>query len=199
MIIDLMFLCGSLISRKVYLIQLSLRYRQKKKNGLIEYFIRYTMYEKGKYKPRRIHLETTVSADFQSVISNFDRKLFDALKPPLIPLKLIRYDGEKTGDEIHLALGFGQKWISLITDHGVAEKEWFFVDEGKVLPWPLRYWKHVHKVLKTDNNVTMLIDDISFGTGYSVLDAFMYPFLYLQLSWRKPTYKKFFGNIHDVR
>ncbi len=152
----------------------------------------------GTYKPMRIYLKTTVSADFQSVINNYDRKLFDALKPPLMPLKLIRYDGEKTGDEIHLALGFGQKWISVITDNGATEKEWFFVDEGKVLPWPLRYWKHKHKVLKTDNEITTLIDDISFGTGSSLLDTFIYPFLYLQFAMRKPAYKKFFGNIHVV-
>jgi ligand-binding SRPBCC domain-containing protein len=155
--------------------------------------------ENVQYKPRRIYLKTTVSADFHRVISNYNRKLFDALKPPLMALKLIRYDGEKTGDEIHLALGFGQKWISLITDHGATEKEWFFVDEGKVLPWPLRSWKHVHKVLKTDNNGTTLIDDIAFSTGSPLLDAILYPLLYLQFAWRKPAYKKYFGNIHAER
>ncbi len=150
------------------------------------------------YKPRRIVINTTLPVDFQTVINNFNRELFYALKPPLIPLKLVRYDGEKTGDEVHLEVGFGQKWISLISDHGATEKEWFFVDEGKVLPRPMHYWKHLHKVLKTDNDTTTIVDDISFSTGSAVLDALLYPCLYLQFAWRKPAYRKFFRTKNSV-
>jgi len=151
--------------------------------------------ENIKITPKKILIQTSVDADFQTVVSNFNRNLFEALKPPLMPLKLLRYDGQETGDQVHLDLGFGQRWISLISDHGQTESEWFFVDEGQVLPKPLRHWKHIHKIIKQTESKTLIIDDISFSSGSSLLDLLLYPFLYFQFALRKPAYKKYFGKM----
>ena len=151
--------------------------------------------ENIKTTPRKILLQTTVNADFHTVVKNFNRDLFNALKPPLMPLKLERYDGQKSGDEVHLDLGFGQKWIGryMACIHDIGE--WFFVDEGQTLPKPLRYWKHIHKVKKQTEKQTFIIDDIAFSSNNYLLDILLYPFLYMQFALRKPAYRKYFNKL----
>ena len=74
----------------------------------------------------KILIKTTVQQNYKKVWKGFNQELFEALKPPLLPLELRRFDGSETGDEVHIRLGKGflsQDWNALIIEHGGNEKE----------------------------------------------------------------------------
>ncbi|MEZ4883418.1 MAG: hypothetical protein R3E32_01685 [Chitinophagales bacterium] len=136
-------------------------------------------------------IKTTVQQDYQNVFVGFDRKLFLALNPPLMPLKLLRFDGCKTGDEVHLQLAFGMKWISLVTDFQERGDEIFFIDEGVQLPFFLSNWRHKHRIIKNKTG-SILIDDITYRSSSKIMDYLLYPVLWLQFKYRSPIYRKLF-------
>jgi ligand-binding SRPBCC domain-containing protein len=143
----------------------------------------------------RILIQTHLNQSYDDVFKGFDLKLFKALKPPLLGLEVSRFDGCKKGDEVHLKIKIGplsQDWISHITDHGDNESEHYFIDEGQLLPPPLKYWKHRHRIIKTGENSCVIHDDIEFSANNIILDVLMYPVLYFQFWLRKPIYKKYF-------
>lgn len=142
----------------------------------------------------RIKIETLVNCNYKDVSKKFNRDLFIALKPPLVQLELKVFDGCETGDKVEMELGIlgmKQEWKSLITEHGLSDKESFFVDEGVVLPPPLKEWKHHHILENVNDTKTKIIDDIQFSTGFKLLDIIIYPVLYVQFWYRKPIYKQF--------
>lgn len=142
----------------------------------------------------RIRLTTLVTQNYQQVAANFDEKLFKALNPPFPPVKLLRFDGSRKGDEVHLELNFllfKQMWKSLIIEDKVQENEIYFIDKGIQLPFFLRYWQHTHRILKRGEH-TAIVDDIQFKTPFILVDYLMYPVLYGQFFYRKPVYKKYF-------
>ena len=144
----------------------------------------------------RILIKTKVEQDFRKVFQAFDIKLFMKLKPPLIGLKVVRFDGCKKNDEVHIVtniFGFRQKWISLITEQYAGENEIYFIDEGVLLPKPLKYWKHKHIIEKYIDS-SIIIDDICYSSGSKFVDFLMFPALFLQFFYRKPVYKSFFAN-----
>ena len=146
----------------------------------------------------KILIKTPIEKNYNFVFSKFDVDLFKFLKPPLLNLEVERFDGCKKGDEIHLAIGLGpisMKWISLITENSENDEENLFIDEGHLLPPPLTYWKHIHRVKKVDENLTEIHDDIEFSSGNAILDHAIYPMLYFQFYLRKPAYKKFFKSL----
>lgn len=143
----------------------------------------------------KIIIKTIVEQDYLTVGKGFDQSLFEALKPPLLPLTLKRFDGSQTGDEVHIQLGkgiFSQDWNALIIEHGEDENEVYFIDKGSKLPFFLKDWKHRHRILRQDNNQAMIIDDIDYTTPFRLMDYLMYPIMYLQFWVRKPVYKKVF-------
>jgi len=144
----------------------------------------------------RIKISTQVNQSPKQVLAGFDLDLFNALKPPLMPLKVLRFDGCETGDEVHLDVGFGMKWFAKIVDHGEEDGSYFFVDEGFVLPFPLKSWRHRHGIAKSESG-SMVIDDIEFTSGFVLLDVLLYPFLYTQFFWRKHIYTSCFGQ-HQI-
>lgn len=146
----------------------------------------------------RILIRTKVNGDYRKVFQAFDIKLFMKLKPPLVGLKVIRFDGCKKGDEVHIEtsiLGIKQKWISLITDQNTGDKEIYFTDEGVLLPKPLKYWKHKHIIEKSIDS-SIIIDDICYSSGSKIIDFIIFPALFLQFFYRKPVYKSFFSKIN---
>jgi len=136
-------------------------------------------------------IKTPVQQSPQNVFVGFDRKLFMALNPPLMPLKLLRFDGCKTGDEVHLELAFGMKWISLVTDFQERDDEIFFIDEGVQLPFFLSYWRHKHRIIK-DGIGSILVDDITYRSSSKFMDSLLYPILWAQFKYRSPVYRKLF-------
>lgn len=142
-----------------------------------------------------ILIKTKINKNYQEVASRFNLDLFKSLKPPLLDLNVIRFDGCTKGDEVHLEVGLGpvkKKWISLIVEDFQNEKEITFVDVGKTLPPPLKTWKHTHRILNLSQSECEIQDDIEYYTSNIFLDYLIYPAMYLQFALRKPAYKKFF-------
>lgn len=145
-------------------------------------------------------LKTSIKNDLKTTFNLFNEELFRALKPPLIKLNVAKFDGCKTGDEVHLEIGLGplkQKWVSLITDDKETSEVCFFIDEGKLLPPPLKYWKHIHRLVKVDDHNCTIEDDITFSTGNKFIDFFLYPILYTQFAIRSPIYKKLLNRVNS--
>lgn len=143
----------------------------------------------------RLLFEVKISANFLKIKSLFNRDLFLSLKPVGVRMDLVRFDGCSPGNEVHLCLnsmGIKQEWVSVITSEKQNEKEWSFVDEGKLLPWPLASWKHHHRVLYLDDNSSQIIDDITFECVHSWMNALMYPVLWSTFAIRPARYRKFF-------
>jgi ligand-binding SRPBCC domain-containing protein len=137
----------------------------------------------------KIVIKTDIARDFREVFARFDLNLFVKLKPPIINLEVVRFDGCKKGDEVHLLVS-GKKWVSHITDFYEDKDQIFFVDMGAVIPSPLTYWKHVHRVERTGDQTSQVIDDIEYTTGNTFIDRLIYPGLYAMFIMRKPVYKK---------
>ena len=140
-------------------------------------------------------VRTDVNQPLKQVAAGFNEKLLKALAPPFPPMKLQRFDGSKKGDIVAMELQLGfmkQRWVSEITDHGETDKEWYFVDEGRVLPKPLKYWRHRHRLLSLPQGGTRIIDDLTYSSGNRFLDLVLYPAMLAQFIYRKPIYKKRF-------
>ena len=143
----------------------------------------------------RIIIKTKVEQDFKKVFQAFDINLFMKLKPPLVSLDVIRFDGCQKGNEVHIEvklLWMKQKWISLITEQQSNENKIYFIDEGVLLPKPLKYWKHKHIIDKSIDS-SIIIDDICYNTNNILLDFLLFPALFLQFYFRKPVYKSYFS------
>lgn len=142
----------------------------------------------------RILIKTNVEQDYKTIYSKFDVQLFKKLKPPLVGLKVKRFDGCIKGDEVHIeinTLGIKQDWNALITDNGENDREIYFIDEGLRLPNFIKTWKHLHRIVKNGNS-GIIIDDINFRTPNVILDILFYPVMFLQFYYRKPVYKSYF-------
>lgn len=142
----------------------------------------------------KLYFETELQTPSDKVIAGFNRELFLFLSPPGVKVELARFDGCKKGDEVHLEIhsaGLKQSWVSLITENQQTEQEWSFVDEGKKLPWPLKKWRHHHRVLRTGEKTSKIIDDINFECALG-LSPFLYPFLWASFAVRPGRYRTFF-------
>ena len=124
----------------------------------------------------------------------FTKQLFLSLNPPLPKVKLLQFDGCKSGDVVGLELNFilfRQKWVSEIVEDDEHEQVWYFIDKGILLPFFLSFWEHRH-IVESGESGSVIIDDISFSTGFLITDLFLYPLLSLQFLYRKPIYRKWF-------
>lgn len=142
-----------------------------------------------------LKFETKISRSVEEIKAGFDRKLFEALRPPWVQLRLKRFDGCKPGDEVHLELGqFGiyNNWVSHITQQELTESYWFFIDVGHTLPWPIKNWSHKHLVKKITDNQSLIVDDIQFDCGSKILNYLVWPGLWMSFAIRPKVYKKFF-------
>lgn len=141
-----------------------------------------------------IKLITRVDGHYLDVMKRFDRKLFEELLPPVGKTDIIDFTGSMTGDKVHLRFitPLKAEWISDITDHGQDDNKAWFVDEGRVLPFGISYWKHRHIVKKVDNVTSEIIDDITYKASNPVLTLLMYPGLWLSFYPRKSIYKRYF-------
>jgi ligand-binding SRPBCC domain-containing protein len=137
----------------------------------------------------KIIIKTPINKDYRTVFSLFDVKLFTALKPPLTSLKITRFDGCKKGDEVHLVVN-GQRWVSHITDFVENADEIYFVDLGANIPFPLKSWKHIHRIERSGANTCNVIDDIEYSTGNIITDKIIYPALKFMFMLRGPVYKR---------
>ncbi|GAB4409108.1 MAG: hypothetical protein OHK0053_35910 [Microscillaceae bacterium] len=143
----------------------------------------------------KIVIQTRVGQSPEKVFAGFDQSLFLRLNPPFPPVRLLRFDGCKTGDIVQIKLNFllfSQIWESHITDDGQPEGEIFFVDEGVRLPFFLKYWKHRHRIVGTEKGA-IIIDDIEYRAPFGLLTYLLYPVLYAQFAYRRPIYRRVFS------
>ena len=144
----------------------------------------------------KIFIKTKVNCDLDYIVKHFDQDLFQKLTPPLVKLNIKRFDGCKKNDEIHLEmniLGKKSPWTSVITTDALNEQEFYFIDEGRDIPFPLTYWKHSHSVKKIADNECFIIDEIHYEAKNSFLANFIYPILYAMFYARVPIYQKEFN------
>jgi len=144
----------------------------------------------------KLYFEAEVNSSLIDVKSQFNQDLFLKLKPPFLKLELERFDGCEKGNEVHLKMGVPgllQTWVSTITDAFQSETVWQFVDEGTVLPPPLSYWRHVHRVETLSQNRCKISDAIEYRCRSAFLEPLMYGPLWLSFSIRPRVYRRFFG------
>tara|TARA_B110000046_G_scaffold48975_1_gene54442 strand:- start:125 stop:547 length:423 start_codon:yes stop_codon:yes gene_type:complete len=139
----------------------------------------------------KIRLKSKVTCELETVHSRFDGELFKYLLPP--GAQLIEFGGSTKGDIVHLKLPLAVEWVSEITENGKSEDSYYFIDEGRKLPFPLKKWKHKH-ILKASGQHTIIKDNMSFSSGNIVADAIIYPVLLLLFLPRIWQYKSYFNS-----
>lgn len=143
----------------------------------------------------RIIIKTEVGQSAKQVFAGFNRELFLKLNPPFPPVRLLQFDGCQREDWVKLELNFiffKQTWESLITESEESEQEIYFVDEGKKLPFFLKFWRHRHRIVTANDKSSYIIDDIEYRAPFTLLTYLLYPVLYLQFLYRKPIYRRVF-------
>jgi len=142
-----------------------------------------------------IHFEIKTlikNRDYLEVFNHFDKKLFNHLSKGQ-PIKLIRFDGSKLHDEIHLKFHLKKKWTSIITEEKITDSEAYFIDEGTTLPFGLKKWKHKHIIRKRGTNCE-IIDSIYFTGKNKTISLLLLTPLFLPILLRKVQYKSYFQN-----
>lgn len=146
----------------------------------------------------RIVIKTPVRGHYRAVMGHFTRELFEQLSPPGAKVDLIRFDGSRRGDVVHIRLKLlgliEQDWISEITEDITTPDQAWFVDEGRTLPFFLSQWQHRHVVEKVDPEHSIIVDDIRFRSPFRLIDFLLYPVMYAQFAYRRPIYRRFFGS-----
>ena len=142
----------------------------------------------------KILIGTPIDKNFKEVFTLFNENLFKALKPPFVGLNVERFDGCKKGDEVHLRISTlpfkTDRWVSHITNFHEDNDQIYFVDIGVVIPYPLKSWKHVHRIERISEHKCIVIDDIEFSSGNHLIDRLIYPALYAMFKARTPVYKR---------
>ena len=125
----------------------------------------------------RLLIETSVSNHFLEVKKGFNATLFKKLSPPFPKVNLLRFDGCSKGDQVQLELNFilfKQRWFSLITFDNTDTERFEFIDEGTVLPFFLKEWKHHHIIEYKGEASCKVIDSIRYKSPFmSVSTAIM--------------------------
>lgn len=146
-----------------------------------------------------IRISTRVKGKPEAVFAGFDQSLFEALSPPFPPVRVLAFGGCQKGAEVDLELDFllrKERWLSLVTESGMTESgTHYFVDEGRVLPFFLTYWRHEHRVEPDPEDPTgsLIVDFITFKTPKWLPETLMAPGLWAQFLYRVPVYKRYFA------
>ncbi|MDX1476391.1 MAG: hypothetical protein R3301_01755 [Saprospiraceae bacterium] len=142
----------------------------------------------------RFQISTTVPGNYLDVMGQFDRRLFEYLAPPSSVAEIVAFTGSQTGDRVHLRFRrpWTAEWVSEITEHGQDGNSAWFVDEGTVLPFGLRFWRHRHVVERVDEDVSRIVDDIAFKFRFSLITVLAFPLVYLAFLPRRRLYKTYF-------
>jgi len=142
-----------------------------------------------------IRLQTKVNGNYKDIMHQFDRDLFEALKPRQAKMEIVEFTGSKKGDKVHLRFlsPIKAEWISHIVEDGVNDREAYFIDEGTSLPFPLTSWRHQHIVQKITEDTSYIIDDMTFSGSNALITALIYPGIYLGFYPRKKVYQNYFN------
>ena len=145
----------------------------------------------------KIRLTTEVDGHYTEVMSRFDKKLFEALKPKFGKMEVLEFTGSEKGDVVRLKFLSPIKadWVSDIIEHGSDDHLAYFIDVGTTLPFPLSYWRHKHIVQKVSGTRSLIIDDMTFKGSNFLFTLILYPALYIAFYPRKYVYQKYFKKL----
>ncbi|MFM2375938.1 MAG: hypothetical protein RLZZ165_1035 [Bacteroidota bacterium] len=145
----------------------------------------------------RFQTVTRVKGNFQKVFAEFDHSLLLKLTPPGFRVQLLRADppameGGRIVLQVTILGILRQHWENAFSAHETGDEECHFVDEGVTLPFPLKRWRHDHRVLRDGENAR-IVDDVTYSSGLRLLDWLLYPIMWMQFAYRMPIYRKHFG------
>lgn len=147
-------------------------------------------------------LVTKVAGKHRDIFRRFNKDLLLQLSPPGTSVSLVRYDEPTAiGGIVELKVKLWglvkQEWRNEISDYEENDAECFFVDKGLSVPWPLKSWRHKHLIRKAETEggleCTEIVDDIEYSAGW--LTPFIHPVIWAQFAWRRPQYRKIFGEV----
>jgi ligand-binding SRPBCC domain-containing protein len=137
-----------------------------------------------------------VSLEKEKVWESFNQNLLAKLSPPIPKITIIKYEGQAKGNQLLFFLDFiffKQKWEGIISEDYISTEENYFIDvENGSLPMLLKKWRHKHRIIKTNNNNTLIKDEVKFTTNYILLDILLLPLIYGLFLYRIPIYKSVF-------
>jgi hypothetical protein len=141
----------------------------------------------------RIRIVSSVDKDFLEVFEGFSAELFEHLAPKG-QLKLLRFDGCKTGDliEIQFLKPIKTLWVSEVTEHHISDEKAYFIDQAAKPPYGLTKWKHQHIVKKTGQKTCEIIDEIDYKGANWLITCIHFLPLYFSFYQRKVKYVSFF-------
>ena len=142
--------------------------------------------------PIGFEIRTEVRQSARQVFAGFDRTLFMQLRPPLMPFQLLRFDGCAEGDEVHIRMGLLGEWRARVIEKAERPEEIRFVDVGDRLPFPLKQWRHTHRILHLSTGGAVIVDHISYDCGGWIRNRLMYLPLKLLFLLRRPVYSRIF-------
>ncbi len=144
----------------------------------------------------RMRIITTIVQPFKIVYQGFNKQLFLYLLPPFVA-RLNKYEGQNPGDivDIKFTIPIIGNWTVIIKESWLSHREYGFVDRGLRVPFGIRYWKHIHRVVARDASSCFIVDDIEFESPSRIWDRLMYIPLFLMFYPRKFQYKKYFRKI----
>ena len=134
-----------------------------------------------------------INSDFNSVKNSFSELTFLQYLIKLQPVKLVRWDGIKTGDIAHMKIWF-LGWKDFIVKHQFHKQNNIilsFTDSNLFLPLGLTFWNHYHEV-NNNNNIVTIIDDIEFKHKFKIVEYILYLPMILPILMRKILYKTYF-------
>ena len=145
----------------------------------------------------KLTLRTAVKGHYKQIMAAFDLQLFEALKPPVGEMKIIKFTGSRKGDIVHIRFTkpIKAEWISEIIEDQITDERAWFVDKGTTLPWPLATWTHRHIVEKIDDNHSFVIDDMTFTGKNFLFTLLLYPVISIGFYPRKKIYKQYFDKL----
>ena len=142
-------------------------------------------------------IQTPVSASMRDVWAQFDKSLLLKISPPFPKVHIRRFDGCLRGDEVELEIQvFGMKilWTSHITESKETAKKIYFIDEGRIVPFGIQSWKHVHSIISVNEKTCIVEDFVTYQTKFIILDYLLFPMLWGMMLYRKPFYKKYLNH-----
>lgn len=145
----------------------------------------------------KIVLRTRVQGNHLSVFRHFNEDLFRFLRPPRFLAEIRRYDGTFAGALVEVMFLFPAKSLMQVRISEFNEEKTRFTDEGLILPFGLKSWKHQH-IVEADplsDNHSYVVDEIDFRSGNLLTDFLFYPVLFLQFFLRKPAYQRYFKEV----
>ena len=149
----------------------------------------------------KLLLKTRVEQSPREVWAGFNESLFVKLAPPLPRIKLLKFEGSTEGSLVEVEIDFllfKQIWQSLIVEQQESGNAIRFIDEGRRLPFFLKFWRHRH-LIEANSTGTIITDDIEYRSPAWILDILLYPSLWLQFAYRKPIYRRVFARVGNNR